>query len=171
MTNKTFIATLLFTLSASAWHSTAWADGFYFGAGAYASEASVTNFDDDDETLGGFIGYHLIDSNVFLLSGELGYYDLGDYSGDGNEIDAEAITLSATAGLPLGPFIELYGKIGVADVTVTVNDDDFDGSESFYGAGIALDIFDTIDIYVEYLEFDTEVDSEMIGAGIKLDLL
>jgi len=27
-------------------------------------------------------------------------------------------------------------KIGVADVSVEVNDDDFDGSESFYGAGI-----------------------------------
>ncbi len=51
-----------------------------------------------------------------------------------------------------------------------MNDDDFDASEAFYGAGVALDFFDTIDIYIEYLEFDTKVDSSLIGAGIKLDL-
>jgi hypothetical protein len=74
------------------------------------------------------------------------------------------------AGIPLGPFLELYGKIGAADVSVTVNNDDFDGSEAFYGVGMAFDFFDTVDIYLEYLQFDTEVNSEMIGAGIKLDL-
>ena len=162
--------TLALILMLAGFHSSAIADGFYFGAGAYQTEASVSSFDDDDETLGFLVGYHLIDSNIFLLSAELGAYDLGDYSGDGNDIDADAISLAVNAGLPLGPFIELYGKLGVADVSVSVNDKDFDGSENFLGAGIAFDILDTIDIYLEYLEFDTEVDSEMIGVGIKLDL-
>ena len=55
-------------------------------------------------------------------------------------------------------------------VSVAENDDDFDGSEAFCGAGVSFDFFDTIDIYIEYLEFDTEVDSSLIGAGIMLNL-
>ncbi|MCP4878696.1 MAG: porin family protein [Gammaproteobacteria bacterium] len=162
---------LAFAVLLFGFQSNASADGFYFGGGAYQSEAKVETLDDSDSTIGGFIGYHLIDSNIFLLSAELGTYDLGEYSEDGVEVDSSAITLTANAGIPLGPFIELYGKIGVADVSVEVNDDNFDGSETFYGAGISFDILDTIDIYLEYLEFDTEVDSSLIGVGIKLDLL
>lgn len=164
------IIALTFAVFLGGFQSTAAADGFYFGAGAYQSEAKVEALDDTDETLGFLVGYHLIDSNVFLLSAELGAYDLGDYSSDGVDVDADAITLSANAGIPLGPFIELYGKIGVAEVSLDVNGDDFDGSETFYGAGIAFDILDTIDIYVEYLEYDTAVNSSLVGVGIKLDL-
>lgn len=168
--DKSLLALLLTGLAVAGFQSQASADGFYFGGGAYLTEASTTSFDDTDETLGLFIGYHLVDSNIFLLSAELGSYDLGNYSEDGNKIDADALSLSVNAGIPLGPFLELYGKIGAADVSVTVNNEDFDGSEAFYGVGMAFDFFDTVDIYLEYLQFDTEVNSEMIGAGIKLDL-
>ena len=168
--DKSLLALLLTGLAVAGLQSQASADGFYFGGGAYLTEANTTSFDDTDETLGLFVGYHLVDSNIFLLSAELGSYDLGNYSGEGNKIDADALSLSVNAGIPLGPFLELYGKIGAADVSVTVNNDDFDGSEAFYGVGMAFDFFDTVDIYLEYLQFDTEVNSEMIGAGIKLDL-
>ncbi|MCG6891321.1 MAG: outer membrane beta-barrel protein [Gammaproteobacteria bacterium] len=164
------IAALAFTFLLIGFQTNAAADGFYFGAGTYQSEAKVDSLDDSDATLGFLVGYHLIDSSVFMLSAELGSYDLGEYSIDGIDVDADAIALSASAGLPLGPFIELYGKIGIAEVSLDVNGDSSDGSESFYGAGIAFDILDTIDIYVEYLEFDTEVDSSLVGVGIKLDL-
>ena len=167
--NFSFVA-LIFAASLIGFQSNAAAEGFYFGAAAYQSAATVDTLDDTDETLSFLVGYHLIASNVFLLSAELGAYDLGEYSRDGVDVDADAIALSVNAGIPLGPFIELYGKVGVADVSVDVNGEDFDGSETFYGAGIAFDILDTIDIYVEYLEFDTEVDSNLIGVGIKLDL-
>jgi opacity protein-like surface antigen len=167
--NFSFVV-LIFTAFLVGFQSNAAAEGFYFGAAAYQSEATIDTLDDTDETLSFLVGYHLIASNVFLLSAELGAYDLGEYSSDGVDVDADAITLSANAGIPLGPFIELYGKLGVAEVSVDVDGDDFDGSETFYGAGIAFDILDTIDIYVEYLEFDTEVDSNLIGVGIKLDL-
>jgi hypothetical protein len=146
------------------------ADGFYFGGGAYVSEAKVLTLDETDETLAFIIGYNLIDSNFFLFSFELGAYDLGEYSSDDVEVDADAISLAAVGSLPLGPFIELYGKIGAAEVSVEVNDEDFDGTEAFYGVGISFDILDTIDIYLEYLEFDTEVDLNSVGVGIKFDL-
>ena len=151
--------------------SNAAAEGFYFGGGIYLTEAQFESLDESDETPALFVGYNLIDSNVFLLSAELGYYDLGDYSDNGVEVDADAYSLSAVGGLPLGPFIELFGKVGIAEVSVNTNDKDFDGSDSFYGVGIGFDVLDTLDIYVEYLDFDTEIDSNMIGVGLKLDLL
>ena len=39
--------------------------------------------------------------------------------------------------------------------------------EAYYGVGASLDILDTIDIYVEYIVFDTSVNSEIAGVGIK----
>jgi opacity protein-like surface antigen len=146
------------------------ADGLYFGGGGYLSRAEIQTLDETDETLAFQLGYNLIDSSFLLFSIELGSYDLGNYSEDGIEVDADAIGVAAVGGLPLGPFIELYGKAGIAEVNVEVNDNKFDGTETFYGAGVSFDILDTIDFYLEYIEFDTEVDSSLIGVGVRLDL-
>lgn len=160
----------IFTMLSCGAYGPANADGLYFGGGVYASTAEVNSFKETDETTGFLIGYNLIDSNVFMFSVELGAYDLGEYSEDQVEIEADALTLGAVATLPVGPFIELYGKLGLAEVEVEVNGEDFDGSETYYGLGIAFDLFDTVDIFLEYLEFDTEVDSNSVGVGVRLDL-
>jgi hypothetical protein len=139
----------------------------YFGAGAYKSEAQVDNFDDDDTTTGFQLGYVIVDS-VIILSAELGSYDLGSYSDSGTEVDADALTLGGVASLALGPFFEIYAKAGIASADVEVNGDSEDGDETYTGVGFAFDALDTLDIFVEYLEFDTEVDSELLGAGIRL---
>jgi hypothetical protein len=160
-------------VSAALWAVSANADGFYIGAGAYKTDMEIDDFDDDDYVPAGFVGYQFLDTNVLMLSAELGYYDLGQYSGNQYEVDASAVTLAGVAYLPLGPFFELYAKAGVASVSVDVdtfgNKDDYDGEEMFGGVGFAFDILDTIDIYIEYLRFDTEVDSEMLGVGVRLD--
>ena len=153
--------------------STASADGFYIGAGVYQTDMSIDEFDDDDYVPAGYLGYQILDTNILLLSAELGYYDLGDYSGTDYDIEASALSLAGVAYLPIGPFFELYAKAGIASVSVDVNTsgnkDDYDGEEAFGGVGFAFDILDTIDIYAEYLVFDTEIDSEMVGVGIRLD--
>ena len=106
-----------------------------------------------------------------MLSAELGYYDLGKTDSNDYKVDASAFTLAGVAYLPIGPFFEVYAKAGIASVSVEVDafgqKDDFDGDEAFGGVGFAFDILDTIDIYAEYLLFDTEIDSEMIGVGIR----
>ena len=107
----------------------------YIGAGAYQGEAQVLELDDNDTTTGFTLGYVLVDS-VIILSGEVGYYDLGSYSSMGVEVE--------------------------------VNGNSEDGDESFAGIGFSIDLFDTLDIFVEYLEFDTTVNSELVGAGIRL---
>ena len=150
------------------------AEGFYFGAGAYETEIDVDVLNDNEYVPAGFVGYQFLDTNFLMLSAELGYYDLGDFSENNIEIDASAFTLAGVAYLPIGPFFEIYAKAGIAavqaDVEIGGNKEDFDDEEFFGGVGFAFDIFDTIDIYAEYLQFDSELDSEMIGIGIRLDL-
>ena len=158
---------------AACWVTNASADGFYIGAGAYQTDVSIDDFDGDDYAPAAFIGYQFLDTNVLMLSAELGYYDLGDYSGNTIEVDGSAITLAGVAYLPIGPFFEVYVKAGIASSEIHVKDtgkrQDFDGEEGFGGVGVAFDILDTIDIYAEYLAFDTKSDSKMYGIGVRLD--
>ena len=160
-------------LAAVLWTSGACADGFYIGAGAYVADVSIDDFDDDDYTPAGFLGYQFLDTNVLMLSAELGYYDLGDYRDNLTEVDASAFTLAGVAYLPIGPFFEIYAKAGLAAAVIDVksagSNEDFDGEEVFGGVGFSFDILDTIDIYAEYLKFDTEINSEMYGIGVRLD--
>lgn len=153
--------------------STASADGFYIGAGAYKSNMDTKLFSDEDVVPAGFIGYQFLDTSIVMLSAELGYYDLGNYKKNGNTVEASAVSLAGVAYLPIGPFFELYAKVGLASVNGETKTngakDDFDGTDTFAGAGFAFDVFDTVDIYAEYLRFDTEVDSELIGVGVRLD--
>ena len=151
-----------------------YADGLYIGAGIYQADAEKGSFDDDDTVGAFFAGYTFIDTNIFMLSGELGYYDLGGYKGNiGNanyDVDAAAYTLAGVGYLPLGPFFELYAKAGIAAVDVDVNSGDLNsdnGGKAFGGIGASIDVLDTIDIYAEYLAFDTTVSSSVAGVGVR----
>lgn len=171
-TNIQAILSIGFAAIFTLWASSASADGFYVGAGAYQADMDIEDFD-DDYVLAGFVGYQFLDTNFMMLSAELGYYDLGETDSNNYKVDASAFTLAGVAYLPIGPFFEVYAKAGVASVSIDVEafgeKDDFDGEEVFGGVGFAFDILDTIDIYAEYLLFDTEIDSGMIGVGIRLD--
>ncbi len=149
--------------------STARADDFYIGAGAYNADVESGSFDDEDTVSAFTLGYFLVDSSVFMLSAELSRYDLGSYRGPGFDIETEATSLAAVAYLPLGPFIEVYAKAGIASVDIDINNRSSDDSESFRGIGIGFDLFDTVDLFAEYLVFDTDLDSELVGIGIRLD--
>jgi hypothetical protein len=147
--------------------TSALAGGLYIGAGAYQADSDV----DDDVVPAVFLGYTFIDTNLVMLSGELGYYDLGEGSNETFKIESSAITAAGVVAIPITPFFELYAKAGIASIalelkTATEKYDD-DGEEAFYGVGVSFDILDTIDIYAEYLAFDTSVDSELMGVGIK----
>lgn len=153
------------------------ADSLYVGAGAYFTDVEIAAGDEDDITPAGFIGYQFLDSNVLMLSAEVGYYDLGAWSGSFEEVsysvDASALTFAGVAYVPVGPFFEVYAKAGLAAVEVKTRIGDMprtdDDTETFIGAGVALDFFDTIDIYAEYLQFDNQIDSQMLGVGIRFD--
>ena len=156
------------------------ADGWYIGTGVYESETDYESaglkIDDTDTVPAFFVGYTFIDSNFFMLAAELGYYDLGEYEETFDstkvEMSASAATAAGVLSIPIGPFFEIYGKAGLAAVEVEVErSDDFktddDGSESFAAVGFAFDILDTVDIYAEYMTVDTEIDSELLGIGVR----
>jgi len=153
------------------------ADSLYVGAGAYFTDVGLVAGGEDDITPAGFIGYQFLDSNVLMLSAEVGYYDLGAWSGTVADtdfsVDASALTVAGVAYVPLGPFFEVYAKAGVAAVEVKGRFADVprtdDDTETFIGAGFSFDFFDTVDIYAEYLQFDNQIDSQMVGVGIRLD--
>lgn len=145
------------------------AEGIYIGAGAYRSDSDIG----DDTVPAGFLGYTFVDTNFLMLSLEAGYYDLGDASDKTEKLDASAVTAGGMVSLPLGPFFELYAKAGVAFLDSEFkqgngNTNKNSDEEAYYGAGFAFDIFDTIDIYAEYVVFDTDYDSDMAGVGIRL---
>lgn len=159
----------LLTLLGLAWQAPVQADGFYIGGAVHAASAQYQAADDTDSTTSLTLGYIFIDSSLLILSAELSTYDLGSFSDQGIDIESDAVALGAMAALPLGPFIELYGKLGVASVDVEINGQNFDGDENFVGVGLGFDFFDTVDLFVEYLEFDNEVNSELLGVGLRLD--
>jgi len=103
-----------------------------------------------------------------MLSGEVGSFDLGSYGKGGTDVDADAVTLAGVLGLAIGLAFEIYAKAGIASSDVKVNGKNEGGNESFSGVGFSIDILDTLDFYAEYLEFNTEVNSDLQGAGISL---
>jgi hypothetical protein len=153
------------------------ADALYIGAGAYRADLDLAVTDEDDFTPAGFIGYQFLDSNFVMLSAEVGYYDLGASSGSAEgvaySVDASALSVAGVAYIPVGPFVEVYAKAGAAmmEIDSRIGDERRSDSDSefFGGIGLALDIFDTIDIYAEYLQFDNRIDSTMLGVGIRFD--
>lgn len=159
------------------WSSAVKADSLYVGAGAYFTDVEIAAGGEDDITPAGFVGYQFLDSNVLMLSAEMGYYDLGAWSGtlddESFSVDASALTFAGVAYVPVGPFFEVYAKAGVAAVEVKTRFADVprtdDDTETFIGAGFAFDFFDTVDIYAEYLQFDNQIDSQMVGVGIRFD--
>ena len=150
-----FVTSVLLSLGIP---TSAQAEGFYIGAGVYQAETDFEGFDDDDTVPSAFVGYTFIDTNVVLVSEELGYYDLGEVdgierSGDNINIDSSAITFAGVIAVPLGPMFEIYAKAGIASVDVEIETPqgsfDLDGDEAFFGFGASLDILDTIDIYTQ----------------------
>ena len=166
---KIFLSVFLPPLAlALAGATSAQAAGLYIGGGAYRADSDVG----DDTVPGGFLGYTFLDTNFVMLSAEVGYYDLGDSSNRNKKVEASAFTAGGVVSLPLGPFFELYAKAGVASAEVKLETSekksDKTSEEAYYGVGASLDILDTIDIYVEYLVFDTSINSELAGVGVKL---
>ncbi|MEH6651321.1 MAG: outer membrane beta-barrel protein [Motiliproteus sp.] len=152
--------------------SNAQADDWYIGGGIYSASAEVGTLDESDTVPAFFVGYNFYDGTLLMLSVEGGYYDLGKVSSDGNTAEASALTAAGVVSIPFTSIFEFYGKAGVAQVDVkatgAVNIDD-KSTESFAGVGFGLDILDTIDIYAEYLSFDTAFNSDVVGVGIRLD--
>lgn len=152
------------------------AGDFYVGASFLDAglevdfEESVDEFDEDDSGFKIWGGYHF--SKFFGIEG--GYYDLGE-PGDElpilGDLDLEVTSwnVAAKGRLPIGKRIELFAKAGAflwdIEIGGTSIDDDDDGTDFGYGAGISV-LLSKIELRAEYeiVEFD-DADLDIISVG------
>lgn len=181
--NKIFIlalgvAALLMPSLASAGSS-----GFFLEGGGYYTELDTKvndiDWDDDVEDIiarfdDSSAGYNLGAGWRFnkWLSVDAGYWDLGDFDSDslsnGRKISYEttAYTLGGMVSVPLW-ILDVYGRAGVAMWDADSRYISDDGTDAYYGVGAALNIFSSLDIYVEYVRFDMETAIDTAGLGLR----
>jgi opacity protein-like surface antigen len=150
--------------------------GFYAGGGIGQFNASIDDFDDVDNTVDDwddddtayklFAGYRL---NPFL-GFELAYINLGEPSGEvvpGFNLDAsiDGFAPYVVGTIPLGPWFEIYGRLGYFFYDATVGADttlggrvevDEESEDLVYGAGIGANIGEKLNLRFEYEKFDLE---------------
>jgi opacity protein-like surface antigen len=173
------IAAAIAGLTVAAAAPAAFADenaGFYLGGGVGQFNAqiddvdevdeAVDSWDDDDTAYKFFAGYRL---NKFLAF-ELDYINLGEPSGavvPGFNVDAsvDGFAPYVVATLPLGPWFEVYGRLGYFFYDATVGyENEVDGrveldeesEDLVYGAGIGANIGERLNVRFEYERFDLQ---------------
>jgi OmpA-OmpF porin, OOP family len=150
--------------------------GFYLGGGVGQFnagiddvddvDATVDEWDEDDTAYKFFAGYRL---NRFVAF-ELDYINLGEPSGSvvpGFNVDSsvDGFAPYVVGTLPLGPYFELYGRLGYYfyDATVGVTDTldnrvefDEESEDLVWGAGIGANLGEKVNLRFEYERFDLQ---------------
>jgi hypothetical protein len=172
---KSFYKALFMSSSLFAFNATA---DMYIGGGVYASNVDQSirgnSLDDDDTVPALFVGW----KPVSFLAVEAGYYDLGEYSvtvSDGNAKitgDADAFTVGVVGILPIW-IVDVYAKAGFAYVDYELSalqqfTDDGSSTDAYGGVGVNINLGGAVDIYAEYLVFDSEIEVDMLGLGVRL---
>jgi OOP family OmpA-OmpF porin len=154
----------------------AWAEnegGFYTGAGVGEYNVKIDDvedigplvgdFDESDTSYKIFAGYRF---NPYF-SAELDYIDLGKpestVAGFPIQTKTDGWAPYAVGTLPLGIF-EVYAKAGWlfydVDVDIDNDNDNFNASDSgdnfVYGAGVGVNLFEHLNVRLEYEEIDIE---------------
>jgi hypothetical protein len=174
------LAALIFVLALPAQ-----ADGTgFFLAGGLNYNAIDDTFDKDDFTSPeDFESVYDDSSEGFNLGGgwrfnkwlavDAAYWDFGEFrsdrdpiTGEKDNLDATVITLGGIASVPLWIF-DIYARGGAAFWDLEGDRFDDDGTDLYYGVGAAVNIFGSLDIYLEAVRFDMETDLNSIGLGLR----
>jgi OmpA-OmpF porin, OOP family len=152
-------------------------DGLLLEAGAYYTQLDDKFSDNDteaffDDKSGGFnlgAGWRF---NKWL-SVDAGYWDLGSFksdrleNGDKLSFDTTAYTLGGMVSVPLLIF-DVYARGGVAVWDLDARRLEEDGTDPYYGVGLALNFLGSIDFYAEVVRFDLETNIDTVGMGVRL---
>lgn len=154
--------------------------GFYAGISANRLDADYKDVNDlsfnDSETTWGIRGGYMF-NRVFGL--ELGYIDLGNYTGDGGiTLDADSWQFAGVGKWNLNNKFALYGKLGLffinakSDQVVSVIGpvkEDQDSTEAYLAVGAEYG-FGKVDLFGEFSWVDTEVNDlsiDILTVGLK----
>jgi hypothetical protein len=151
-------------------------EGLMLGGGVYATSIddefdrdNIEDFFDDKSTgIQADIGWRF---NKWIAV-DAGYWDLGEFKsdrdGNGNKakIDITTFTVGGIVSVPLW-VLDIYARGGAAFWDADSRNYDDDGTDPFYGVGVALNIGGSLDIYLEVNRFDLETDVDMAGLGVR----
>lgn len=155
--------------------------GLFIAGGANYAELDSSIEDDleDIEDLEALfddraVGYNLGAGYRFnkWLAIDAAYWDLGEFKSDkltnGQKIgfDTTIWTVGGIVSVPLW-ILDIYGRAGVAMWDVDSRFISEDGTDPYYGAGVALNIFGSTDLYLEYVRFDAEEAIDSANLGIR----
>ena len=125
----------------------------------------------DDSSVGFNLGGGWRFNKWFAL--DAAYWDFGEFrsesdaiNGDKENLDATVLTVGGIASIPLWIF-DVYARGGAAFWDLEGDRFKDDGTDLYYGVGAALNIFGSLDIYLEAVRFDTETDINSVGAGLR----
>jgi OOP family OmpA-OmpF porin len=165
MTRKLMMAALVLACAATFAHADEKHGMFIGGAAGYGSQelsVSTENFQDNTTAWKGFVGYRF----VRFFGVEAAYVDFGKASDTlnfgGVDTDVTLKTKGGTAEvvgtIPLGSFLEIYGKAGYlwwnSKADDSTSSDSSNGNDPVYGAGAKLVFAKKAALRVEYEQFD-----------------
>lgn len=176
MTRKLMLAALVLVFAATFAHADE-KRGLFIGAGAgYGSQElsiSTGNFQDNTTAWKGFVGYRLMK----FIGFEAAYVDFGNASDTISGTDFSLKTTGETAEvvgtLPIGSFLEIYGKAGYlwwnAKGDDSTSTDTTTGSDAVYGGGVKLVFAKKAAVRLEYEQFDIKDTKSvyLVTAGIE----
>ncbi|UNK48774.1 outer membrane beta-barrel protein [Lysobacter sp. S4-A87] len=170
--NKMLSRALIAVLAGAAAFGAQAADkGFYAGAGVGQSFVDEGNYDDEDTAFSVFGGYQF--NRYFGL--EAGYADFGKLEprGNGAELEANSVYLTAVGTVPITDSFSAYAKAGFQrwdlDTAIpgVVGNDDDSGTDPTYGVGVQYRFTDHVALRGEYSRFEIE-DTDLDLAQIQV---
>ncbi|KZX60476.1 hypothetical protein A3709_11785 [Halioglobus sp. HI00S01] len=181
---NSFITALFLTVLGSALSANlAHADGtgFFIAGGANwgqldADIEDVIDFDGPIEAIfdDNAVGYNIGAGYRFnkWLAVDAAYWDLGEFDSDRLEngqrigFDSSIWTVGGIVSVPLW-IIDVYGRAGAAMWDVDSRYIEEDGTDMYYGAGGAINILGSLDVYLEYVRFDADEAIDTANLGLR----
>ncbi|MGO4222834.1 outer membrane beta-barrel protein [Lysobacter sp. TAF61] len=170
--NKMLSRALIAVLAGAAAFGAQAADkGFYAGAGVGQSFVDEGSYDDEDTAFSVFGGYQF--NRYFGL--EAGYADFGKLEprGNGADLEASSVYLTAVGTVPITDSFSAYAKAGFqrwdldSAIPSVVGNSDDSGTDPTYGVGVQYKFTDHVALRGEYSRFEVE-DTDLDLAQIQV---
>jgi len=139
---------------------------FSIGAGYGLTKLKDEDFDEDEAAKKAFA---LVKFNEYIGL-EASYIDFDEARNDAFTINADGKSLALILEAPISPAFSIYAKGGQLwwDADASINSsvfdasDNYDGDETFWGAGAKFRLSDNLDLRVEYERFNFNISRDEI---------
>lgn len=149
--------------------SSAMAQEFYVTGNVGQGDIRATTLSTHTDTSYGLTGGWQFHKN---FAAELGYTNLGKFSGVGASAKADAVQASLVASYEVAPKVSVFGRLGLADTALEVaGDQTYRKTSAVYGVGAQYQFTPTVAGTLEFTQYDKFAGSENklnnFTAGVK----